>query len=47
LNSAGQTVYKNSLVEKIVVQTTNFVPGLYIIKLESGTTFEFRKIIKE
>ena len=46
-NSIGQVVFKGSLVEKTTVQTSNFAPGVYIIKLENGKTFEFKKIIKE
>ncbi|NCD00260.1 MAG: T9SS type A sorting domain-containing protein, partial [Bacteroidia bacterium] len=34
-------------VERITVQTSGFAPGVYVIKLENGKTFEFKKIIKE
>ncbi|MDD4236713.1 MAG: T9SS type A sorting domain-containing protein, partial [Bacteroidales bacterium] len=47
LNAIGQVVFKGNLVEKTTVQTSNFAPGVYLIKLENGKTFEFRKIIKE
>ena len=47
LNSLGQTIYKGDLIEKTVVQTTNFSPGVYLIKLENGKTFEFKKIVKQ
>lgn len=47
LNSLGQVVYNGNIVEKTVVQTASFTPGIYIIKLESGKTFEFKKIIKK
>ena len=47
LNTMGQVVYKGNLKEKTIVQTNNFAPGMYLIKLENGKTFEFKKIIKE
>jgi len=46
-NSIGQIMHKGSLVEKTVVQTKSFSPGVYVIKLENGKTYEFKKIIKE
>ncbi|MEI6696736.1 MAG: FG-GAP-like repeat-containing protein [Bacteroidota bacterium] len=45
-NSIGQVVLKDNFFEKTVVQTTNFVPGIYFIKLINGKIFEFNKIIK-
>ncbi len=47
LNVMGQTVYKGELINKTTVQTNYFVPGVYLIKLENGKTFEIKKIIKE
>jgi len=47
LNSMGQIVFKGSVEEKTVVKTHAFVPGVYMIKLENGKTFEYKKIIKE
>jgi len=47
LNSTGNIVFKGSLLEKTVVQTKNFSSGLYILKLENGKTFIFKKFIKE
>ncbi len=46
VNSVGQTVFNGTMFEKTVVQTSGFTPGVYLIKLESGKTFEFKKIIK-
>jgi len=46
-NSLGQVVYKGNLIEKTVVQTNGFTPGVYLIKLDNNKSFEFRKIIKE
>ncbi len=47
LNAIGQVVFKGNLIDKNTVQTSNFAPGVYLIKLEIGKTFEFKKIIKE
>jgi len=47
LNSIGNVVLKGSLIEKTVVQTNSLAPGLYLIKLENGKTFEFKKLVKE
>lgn len=46
LNSLGQVIFKGTIFEKAVIQTTSFTPGIYLIKLQSGKTFEFKKIIK-
>jgi len=46
LNSIGQVVFKGNVLEKTVVNTNNLAPGVYLIKLKSGKTFEFKKIIK-
>ena len=47
LNTIGQVVFKGNLLDKTTVQTSNLSPGVYLIKLENGKTFEFKKIIKE
>ncbi|HOE05560.1 MAG TPA: YCF48-related protein [Bacteroidales bacterium] len=47
LNAIGQVVFKGCLVNKTTVQTSNFAPGVYLIKLENGKSFEFKKVIKE
>jgi photosystem II stability/assembly factor-like uncharacterized protein len=46
-NSIGQIVFKGELIEKIVLQTSDFVSGIYLIKLNNGKTFQFKKIVKE
>jgi len=46
-NSVGQLVFKGSLLNKTIVQTGSFATGVYMIKLDGGKTFEFKKIIKE
>ena len=47
LNQIGQVVYKGNMREKVILKTTNFPAGVYLIKLENGKTFKFKKIIKE
>lgn len=47
INAIGQIVFKGNVVDKTNVQTSDFAPGVYLIKLENGKTFEFKKIIKE
>ncbi|MEI8202348.1 MAG: T9SS type A sorting domain-containing protein [Bacteroidota bacterium] len=47
LNSIGQEIFKGTILVKAVVQTSSFAPGVYVIKLDNGKTFEFKKIIKE
>ncbi len=47
LNSLGQVILKNQMLEKLTISTSDFVKGIYLLKIENGGTFEFRKIIKE
>jgi carboxyl-terminal processing protease len=47
INSIGQTVFKGNLTEKTTIQTTNFSPGIYLIKLENGKTIEIKTIVKK
>jgi len=47
INSMGIIVYKGDLVNKTKVQVGSFAPGVYLIKLANGKTFECKKIIKE
>jgi hypothetical protein len=46
LNSIGQIVFNGNLTEKTVVQTTDFSPGIYLLKIENRKSFEFKKIVK-
>lgn len=46
INSVGQVVFTGILLEKEIVQTNDFVPGVYLVKLKSGDTFEFKKVLK-
>ena len=47
LNPIGQVIYNDNFIEKTTIQSSNFAPGVYLIKLANGKTFEFKKIIKE
>jgi hypothetical protein len=47
LNLTGQLVYKGSMLEKTVINTKDFLPGVYMIKFENGKTVEFKKMVKE
>ncbi|MFZ4413435.1 MAG: T9SS type A sorting domain-containing protein [Bacteroidales bacterium] len=47
LNVIGQVIFKGKLIEKTIVETSNFIPGVYLIKLENGKTYQFKKIVKE
>ena len=47
INTIGQVVYKGSLLKKTIVQTRNFVQGIYVVKLGNGKKFEFKKVVKE
>jgi hypothetical protein len=47
LNSSGQIVFEGTLIEKTVIQTTGFAPGIYLLKLGDGKTFEFIKVLKK
>ncbi len=47
INTIGQVIYNGELINEIVIPTTNFVSGIYLVKLENGKTFEFKKIVKQ
>ncbi len=46
LNSIGQSVYKGNFIGKIILPITNFISGVYLIILDNGKVFEYKKIIK-
>ena len=46
-NSIGQEVYKGTIVGKTVVHTSNYAPGVYLIKIENGNVSEYKKIVKK
>jgi uncharacterized delta-60 repeat protein len=47
LNAIGQVIFKGNFVDRTTIQTSSFLPGVYLIKFENGKTFEFKKIIKK
>ncbi|MEI8202232.1 MAG: T9SS type A sorting domain-containing protein [Bacteroidota bacterium] len=46
-NAIGQLILKDNILNKKVISTINFPLGVYIVKLENGKTFEFKKVVKE
>ncbi|HNX54848.1 MAG TPA: T9SS type A sorting domain-containing protein [Prolixibacteraceae bacterium] len=47
VSSSGQSVYNGIIGNKVTIQTSNLASGVYLLKLESGKSFEFKKIIKK
>jgi len=47
INSVGQVVFKGKLTDKEIISTSDFAPGVYLIKLETGKGVEFKKVVKE
>lgn len=45
-NVLGESVFKGNLINRAIINIGKLASGLYIIKLENGTTFEFKKFIK-
>lgn len=43
----GQVVYSGNLIKNVTLKTNSLIPGVYIVKLSTGTSTEYRKIIKE
>jgi hypothetical protein len=46
-NMLGETVYKGSVIEKTIIPTDSFKPGLYIIKVANDSSFEYKKVMKK
>ena len=46
-NAIGQRVYQNEVMEKTVVNTLSFTPGVYVVKLSSGENIYQVKVVKE
>jgi hypothetical protein len=46
INSIGQVISTGILFEKTVVKTESFAPGIYLVRLKSGNTIQFKKVIK-
>lgn len=47
VNFLGQVIYKGTFLEEIIIKTNGFLPGVYLIKMKNGKTFEYRKIVKK
>jgi uncharacterized delta-60 repeat protein len=47
LNMLAEVVKSGSLTGKTKIETSQFAPGIYFIKLDNGKSFEFKKIIKK
>lgn len=47
LNSIGKVIYKGVLIDKTIIQTSDFAGGVYLIKLNNGKKYQFKKIVKE
>ena len=47
INMVGQVVFNGNLIKNVIIQTSNLKPGIYLVKLNTGKSFEFQKIIKE
>jgi len=47
LNLMGQVVYTGNLIKNTIVETSSLSSGVYMVKIKTGKTFEYRKIIKE
>ncbi len=52
-NALGMVINRGVLINKITIKTTDFAPGIYLLKFETlptsktnGKTFEIKKIIK-
>jgi len=47
LSTIGQVIFTGIMGEKTVVKTSSYVPGVYLVRLKSGDTFEFKKVLKK
>lgn len=47
INAAGNVVFTGIVVGKTMVQTGDFAPGIYLVKLKNGNKYILKKIIKE
>jgi hypothetical protein len=47
LNSLGQSIFQSILINSSTVDMTDFPPGIYMIKFESGKELTTKKFIKE
>ena len=47
LNLTGQVVYNGNITKNAIVNTSGLSAGIYLIRFQTGTTYEYKKIIKE
>jgi subtilisin family serine protease len=47
INAMGVSVYKSAFNKKTVIQTTDFMPGIYLIRFEMNNSFLLKKFIKK
>lgn len=47
LNGIGQVVYKGQFEDRIIIQTSHFTPGVYVVKLGNQKTVEYKMILKD
>lgn len=47
LNLTGQIVSTGNLIESNIVNTSNYLSGVYLMRINTATTFEYMKFIKE
>ncbi len=46
LNSIGQIIFSGKMAGKTVVESSKFSPGMYFVRIEIGSSFEVKKIMK-
>jgi hypothetical protein len=47
LNLTVQVVYNGNITKNALVRTSDLSAGVYLIRSQTGTTYEYKKIIKE
>lgn len=47
MDYSGKIIGRGKLNQKIVVNTTEFVPGVYLVKLQGDGYLEYKKVVKE
>jgi hypothetical protein len=47
LNLTGQVIYNGNITKNAIIRTSGLSAGVYLIRFQTGTTYEYKKIIKE
>ena len=47
IDTMGKTVFKGTVADQTTIATGHLQPGVYLVKLGDGYTFDFKKIIKK